>query len=71
MKRVSLDQVRHIVSSMMNEENDAHAEIISDLNRRIDSSKYDISDTLEKLTLIHESKIKVLEELYNKLKDLK
>lgn len=71
MKRVYLDQVRHIVSSMMNEENDAHAKMISDLHNRIDPSKYDISDTLEKLNLIHESKIKVLEELYDRLKDLK
>ena len=71
MKKVSIDSVKHIISTMILQENDKHAQILIDLTNRINTSKYNINDALDKLNIIHETKVDVLEEIYSKLKEIK
>jgi len=67
--RVSLDKVKHIISQMMNDENDRHADLLRDIKNIIDP-KYD-TKLLDKVNLVHDTKIKLLEEIFEKLKDIK
>jgi len=67
--RVSVDKVKHLISQMMNDENDRHADLLRDIKNVIDL-KYDI-ELLNKLNLVHDTKIKLLEEIFDKLKDIK
>lgn len=65
----TLDKARHLISKMMNEENDHHAKLLQDLNRTINTQKYGV-DILYELNLVHDTKIKLLEEIFDRLKDI-
>jgi hypothetical protein len=67
--KVSIDKVKHLISQMMNEKNDRHADLLQDINDAIDT-KYD-KELLNKLNLVHDTKIKLLEEIFDRLKDVK
>jgi hypothetical protein len=67
--RVSIDKIKHLISQMMNDENDRHADLLRDIKSVIDP-KYNIG-LLNKLNLVHDTKIKLLEEIFDKLKDIK
>ena len=66
-----LDKVKHLISQMMNDENDEHAQLISEIKKRINITRAHQYDLLHHLSLIHEVKIKLLEEIFEKLKDIK
>ena len=68
--KVSIDKVKHLISQMMNEENDRHADLLQDIEDVVDANKYD-KELLDKLNLVHDTKIKLLEEIFDKLKDVK
>lgn len=68
--RVSIDKVKHLISQMMNEENDRHADLLQDIKDVVDANKYD-KELLDKLNLVHDTKIKLLEEIFDRLKDVK
>ena len=68
--KVSIDKVKHLISQMMNEENDRHAALLNDIKDIIDANKYD-KELLNKVNLVHDTKIKLLEEIREELKDIK
>lgn len=71
MRKNTLEQLKKAVAKMMTEENDDHAKLISALSAKINLNKYSIDDTLIKLSLIHETKIETLEEVYSLMRDIK
>jgi hypothetical protein len=68
--KVSVDKIKHLISQMMNEENDRHADLLDDIKNVVDTSKY-CKEMLDELRLVHDTKIKLLEEIFDKLKDIK
>lgn len=66
MKISDIDRAKHMVSEMMNKENDEHARLLSDIKSRINND-----NILDSLTLVHDTRIKLLEEIFQKLKEIK
>ncbi len=58
-----------IITSMMLEENDEHAALLEKMNKRYSLDKYNHT-LLNNLNLIHDIKIKLLEEVYNRIKEI-
>lgn len=54
---------------MMNDENDRHADLLNDIKDIMDVDKYD-KRLFNKLNLVHDTKIKLLEEIFEKLKGI-
>lgn len=68
--KVSIDKIKHLISQMMNDENDCHADLINSIKNVLDTHKYGI-EMLNDLNLIHDTKIKLLERIFERLKDIK
>ena len=66
MKVSGLDKIKHFISELMNKENDEHAQLLSDIKKRV--TKIEL---LETLTLVHDTRIQLLEEIFQKLKEIK
>ena len=56
-----------IITNMMLKENDEHAALLEKMNKRYNLDKYN-KTLLNNLNLIHDIKIQLLEEIYNKIK---
>jgi len=56
-----------IITNMMLKENDEHAALLEKMNKRYSLDKYNPT-LLNNLNLIHDIKIQLLEEVYNKIK---
>lgn len=66
MKVSELDKVKHLISEMMNKEHDEHAQLLSDIRKR--TSKSELLDTL---TIVYDTRIQLLEYIFNRLKAIK
>ena len=58
-----------IITSMMLKENDEHADLLEKMNERYSLDKYN-QTLLNNLNLIHDIKIKLLEEVYSRIKEI-
>ena len=63
-----LDELRDYITKRMVEEQDRHAKLLADLNSQLGSSlRSNVSDTLSK---IHEARMKTLEDMLEKIKEM-
>jgi hypothetical protein len=67
MRFSQIDKAKHIISKMMNDENDDHADLLADLISRVGNN----SKLLDNLHLVHNTKIKLLEDILDRLKEIK
>ena len=66
MRVDDIDSAKHLISEMINREHDEHSQLLSDIRKRIDSSLL-----TDELTLVHNTKSKLLEDILSKLKTIK
>ena len=72
MKLSDLGKAKLIISQMMVNEHDEHANLIAEIKERISSmSQLHQDDLLLKLSLVYKTKIQLLETIFEKLKDIK
>lgn len=67
MKISALDRVKHLVSQMLNEEHDAHAELVNKITAR---GPAELDKILENLRVVHETREKLLEHILERLKEM-
>lgn len=63
-----LDKIKHLISRKINEENDRHADLLYYIKETIDL-KYD-ENLFNKVNLVHDTRIKLLEEILEELKNI-
>lgn len=66
MKVRSIDSAKHIISEMILKERDEHALLLEIINRRVSNT-----DLLSELTLVHNTRINLLDDIFLKLKVIK
>jgi hypothetical protein len=69
MSRNKSEQLKFIVSKMLNDEQSEHSKMLEMLKKRLGSGKtfVDMKDILD---IVHESKISVLETIYKEIQEL-
>ena len=66
---LNMTKVLIVISTMMNKEYDEHADLIRKIEEKLGSANS--SDLLKDLSLVHNSRIKTLEEALAKIKEIK
>lgn len=67
MRSPPLNAVKHMLAQMLNEESDAHVDLINKLKERAPSG---LDDILNRLDVVHSTRNKLLEQIIAKLKEL-
>lgn len=67
MKSTALNKIKHMISQMLNEEHDTHADLVNKIAER---EPAELDKILEHLSVIHRTREKLLEHILEKLKEM-